>query len=215
MHLWWMQGPDELRSDSPHTRITRINAYYALLRATLPSSVGIILRVHALGLVLLLIPQLIASSVLTDATTTAYLFTMALASISMVLHTSDIYWTRRIEWRQLKSIVSVYLAVVVACLSVMNFSLAVALFVVAGLPLVFTRVCRVDTRIRRALGVLMLVAVSPVCMMTLGMHVLGCSSNPFRVFLADFYRFGSLVYPLVCLVYWPVNLLCMIIVLIQ
>ncbi|KAJ2477795.1 Glycosyl phosphatidyl inositol protein transamidase complex subunit [Coemansia sp. RSA 2131] len=215
MHLWWMQGPDELRSDSPHTRIARINAYYALLRTTLPSSVGIILRVHALGLVLLLIPQLIASSVLTDTTTTAYLFTMALASISMVLHTSDIYWTRGIEWRQLKSIVSVYLAVIVACLSVMNFSLAVALFVVAGLPLVFTRVCRVDTRIRRALGVLLLVAVSPVCMMTLGMHVLGCTSNPFRVFLADFYSFGSLVYPLVCLVYWPVNLLCMIMVLIQ
>ncbi|KAJ2352043.1 Glycosyl phosphatidyl inositol protein transamidase complex subunit [Coemansia sp. RSA 2618] len=216
MHLWWMQGGDELRSDSPDTRIARINAYYALLRATLPNAAGVVLRVHALGAALMLVPQLVASSVMTDTTTVAYLFTMALASVSMVLHTADIYWTRGgVEWRQLKAIVEVYLAVVIACLSVMNFSLAVALFAVAGLPLVFTRVCRVDTRLRRALGVLGLLAASPVCTMTLAQHLFGWTASPFRMFLADFYHFGSLVYPLICLVYWPVNLLCMIIVLVQ
>ncbi|KAI9468357.1 Glycosyl phosphatidyl inositol protein transamidase complex subunit [Coemansia sp. RSA 989] len=222
MHLWWMQGPKELRSDNPQTRITRINAYYQLLRSTLPSSIRIILRVHCFGLVLLLVPRIFASSVLSDTTTTAYLFTMALASISMVLHTADTYWSHasKVEWRQLKALVDMYVAVIIACLSVMNFSLAIALFVVAGLPLVLTRAWKIQSRYQRALGILLLLFASPVSTMTLGrnvvlgLHPLDFTSSPFRMFLTDFYHFGSLVYPLVCLVYWPVNLLSMIIVLV-
>ncbi|KAJ2161785.1 Glycosyl phosphatidyl inositol protein transamidase complex subunit [Coemansia sp. RSA 552] len=224
MHLWWMQGPDDLRVEGPETRIPRINKYYGLLRRTIPSSVGIILRVHMLGVVLLLLPTAISYAVLTDTTTTAYLFTMALGSVSMVLHISDIYWAESaraaVEWRQLKALVELYVAVTVACLSVMNMSLAVALFAVAGLPLLLTRVWSTNTRPRRIMGLLLLLLASPVCTMTLGrnvalgLHPLDLTSSPFRMFLGDFYHFGSLVYPLVCLVYWPVNLLSMIIVLI-
>ncbi|KAJ2715187.1 Glycosyl phosphatidyl inositol protein transamidase complex subunit [Coemansia spiralis] len=224
MHLWWMQGPDALRADDPCTRIERINAYHALLRRTLPNSVGIVLRAHALGLVLLAVPLLVPSAVLTHTTSTAYLFTMALASVSLVLHIADVYWAAAgraaVDWRQLKALVEMYVAVVIASLSVMNFSLAVAMFAVVGLPLLLTRACRTDSRLQRAAGMALLLAVSPECMMTLGrnvvlgLHPLDFASSPFRVFLGDFHHYSSLVYPLVCLVYWPVNLLCMIIVLV-
>ncbi|KAJ1730602.1 Glycosyl phosphatidyl inositol protein transamidase complex subunit [Coemansia biformis] len=224
MHLWWMQGPDSLRSDNPRTRIERINTYYALLRRTLPSSIGIILRAHALGLVLLAVPILIPPAVLTNTTSTAYLFTMALASVSMVLHIADVYWAEAahaaIDWRQLKALVEMYVAVVIASLSVMNVSLAVGMFVVTGLPLILTRMCSTDSRLRRAIGLALLLAASPECTMTLGrnvvlgLHPLDFASSPFRMFLGDFHHFSSLVYPLVCLVYWPVNLLCMVIVLV-
>ncbi|PIA13219.1 Gaa1-like protein [Coemansia reversa NRRL 1564] len=223
MHLWWMQGPSELRSGDPRTRIERINKYYLLLRRTIPNTMGIILRVHLLGLVLLTLPMIVPHTVLTNTTSTAYLFTFALASISMVLHIADTYWAEAarpmVEWRQLKALVQLYVAVTIACLSVMNFSLAVALFAVAGLPLVLTRACEIGSRMQRAVGILLLLLASPVCTMTLGrnvalgLHPLDFTSSPFRMFLADFHHFSSLVYPLVCMIYWPVNLLCMIIVL--
>ncbi|KAJ2771669.1 Glycosyl phosphatidyl inositol protein transamidase complex subunit [Coemansia nantahalensis] len=223
MHLWWMQGPDRLRADDPRTRIERINAYHALLRRTLPSSLAVVLRAHALGLALLAVPLVVPAAVLSHTTSTAYLFTMALASVSFVLHIADIYGDAAaraaIDWRQLKALVEMYVAVVIASLSVMNFSLAVAMFAVVGLPLLLTRACRTDSRLRRVAGLALLLAVSPLCMMTLGrnavlgLHPLDFTSSPFRVFLGDFHHYASLVYPLVCLVYWPVNLLCMIIVL--
>ncbi|KAJ2777420.1 dipeptidylpeptidase [Coemansia javaensis] len=223
MHLWWMQGPAALRADDPRSRIARINAYQALLRRSLPTSAAIVARAHGVGLALLAGPALVPAVVLTHATSTAYLFTMALASVSMVLHTADTYWAAaarpHVEWRQLKALVNVYVAAVVAALSVVNVSLAVALFGVAGLPLLLARAARTDTRLRRAAALAPLLLASPVCAMTLarnvalGLHPLDFASSPFRIFLADAHHFGSLVYPLVCLVYWPVNLLCMIIVL--
>ncbi|KAJ2082278.1 Glycosyl phosphatidyl inositol protein transamidase complex subunit [Coemansia sp. RSA 988] len=223
MHLWWMQGPPELRSSDPRTRIERINKYYLLLRRTIPNSMGIILRVHLLGLVLLALPMILPHAVLTNTTSTAYLFTVALASISMVLHITDTYWTEAarpmVEWRQLKALIELYVAATIACLSVMNFSLAAVLFAVAGLPLVLTRACEAGSRAQKAAGIILLLLASPVCTMTLGrnvalgLHPLDFTSSPFRMFLADFHHFSSLVYPLVCLIYWPVNILCMIIVL--
>ncbi|KAJ1831171.1 Glycosyl phosphatidyl inositol protein transamidase complex subunit [Coemansia sp. RSA 2711] len=221
MHLWWMQGAASLRADAPETRIRRINQSYAHLRLTMPASVQIVVRVLALGLGLLLAPQLAAWAVLSDTTTTAFLFTAALASCSLVLHTADQCWAQRgqVDWRQLKSLAAALVAAVVACLAVMNFSLAVLVYVVAGLPLLVTRAAAVRTRAQRVAGVLLLLAVSPVCTMTLGrnvalgLHPLDMAASPFRVFLGDLHHFGSLVYPLVCLVYWPVNLLSMVIVL--
>ncbi|KAJ2382487.1 Glycosyl phosphatidyl inositol protein transamidase complex subunit [Coemansia sp. RSA 2611] len=222
MHLWWMQGSDDMRSDNPETRIDRINAYYAFLRRTLPNTIGIIARVHLLGVILLIAPIAVPYAVLTNTTSTAYVFTMALASVSMVLHISDTYWIesvrRMVDWKQLKAVVELYVAVVVGCLSVMNFSLAVVLFGVTGLPLVLTRVWTSATKIHRIANVCMLLLASPVCTLVLSRAALGLSpldftSSPFRMFLGDFYHFGNLAYPLVCLVYWPVNLLCMIVAL--
>ncbi|KAI9505487.1 Gaa1-like protein [Coemansia spiralis] len=224
MHLWWMQGSDDLRSDSPRTRIERMNKYYSFLRKTLPSSIGIVLRVHALGALLFAIPMIIPQAVLTHTTSTAYVFTMALASISMVLHISDIYWAPKarslVDWQQLKAIVELYVAVTIACLSVMNFSLAVVMFGITGLPLVLTRVCSFTRRAYRIANLLMLLATSPVCILALsrtallGLSPFDFTSNPFRMFLEDFHNFSSLTYPLLCLVYWPVNLLCIVVVLV-
>ncbi|KAI8319719.1 Gaa1-like protein [Martensiomyces pterosporus] len=220
MSLWWLQGTDEMRADNPRTRIERINKYYAFLRKTLASNVGIILRMHALGFLLFIIPLVVPHTVLTYTTSTAYVFTMALASISMVLHISDIYAEEParsvVDWRQLKALIELYVAVVVACLSVMNFSLALVTFVVAGLPLVLTRAYPSNTRLVRVLSVAMLLAASPVCVLTLarnllGLHPLDFTSSPFRMFLEDFHHYSSLTYPLVCLFYWPVNLLCMVV----
>ncbi|KAJ2551081.1 Glycosyl phosphatidyl inositol protein transamidase complex subunit [Coemansia sp. RSA 1933] len=224
MHLWWMQGPDDLRASSARTRIERMNKYYGFLRRTLPNGLGIIMRVHALGALLLAIPLVVPQAVLTHTTATAYVFTMALASVSLVLHVSDVYWASRkralVDWRQLKALVQTYVAVVLACLSVMNFSLAVVLFAVAGLPLLLTRMSDFTTRLQRITNLALLLASSPICILALsrtallGLNPLDMASSPFRMFLEDFHHFSSLTYPLLCLVYWPVNLLCMVVALI-
>ncbi|KAJ1963269.1 Glycosyl phosphatidyl inositol protein transamidase complex subunit, partial [Dipsacomyces acuminosporus] len=220
MQLWWMQGTDDMRADDPKARIERMNKYYTFLRRTLASNVGIILRVHALGLLLFITPQVIPHAVLTNTTSTAYVFTMGLASSSMVLHIADIYYEapmhRLVDWRQLKALVELYVAVVIACLSVMNFSLAVVAFAVAGLPLVLTRAYPRNTRAMRILSICVLIATSPACVLTLsrgalGLHPWDFTSSPFRMFLGDFHHYSGLTYPLICLVYWPVNLLCMVI----
>ncbi|KAJ1661937.1 Glycosyl phosphatidyl inositol protein transamidase complex subunit [Coemansia sp. RSA 1813] len=224
MHLWWMQGTDDLRSSNPRTRIERMNKYYSFLRRTLPNGLGIILRVHALGVLLLAIPLIVPHAVLTHTTSTAYVFTVTLASISMVLHVSDVYWASKkralVDWRQLKALVEVYMAVMLACLSVMNFSLAVTMFAIAGLPLLLTRVCNYTTKAHRVANLVFLMATSPICILglsrtaLLGLNPLDFASSPFRLFLENFHHFSSLIYPLLCLVYWPVNLLCMVIALI-
>ncbi|KAJ2515429.1 Glycosyl phosphatidyl inositol protein transamidase complex subunit [Coemansia sp. RSA 2049] len=224
MHLWWMQGSDDMRSSDPRTRIERMNKYYSFLRRTLPNGFGIILRIHALGALLLVIPFIVPQAVLTHSTSTAYVFTMALASISMVLHVSDIYWAPKnsglVDWRQLKALVEVYVAVTLACLSVMNFSLAVVMFGISGLPLLLTRMYNYTTRAHRIANLALLLATSPICILALsrtallGLSPLDFTSSSFRVFLEDFHHFSNLMYPLLCLVYWPVNLLCMVVTLI-
>ncbi|KAJ1896118.1 Glycosyl phosphatidyl inositol protein transamidase complex subunit [Kickxella alabastrina] len=220
MNLWWLQGPEESRSESPQDRIPRINAYHAFLRKSLPTSVGLIVRVHALAAALLALPMLVPQITMTDSTATAYLFTMSLASISLVLHLSDELRSHAClaDWRQLKALVCVYVACVVACLSVMNFSLAIAMFVVIGLPLLFTRLSASPTRVHRACTMLMLLAFSPLSVLSVSRYFLASGavdqmSSPFRIFLSDFNQFGSPVYALICLVYWPINLLCMVITL--
>ncbi|KAJ2864195.1 Glycosyl phosphatidyl inositol protein transamidase complex subunit [Coemansia erecta] len=224
MHLWWMQGSDDLRSSNARTRIERMNKYYSLLRRTLPNGLGIVLRVHALGALLLAIPLVVPHAVLTHTTSTAYVFTMALASLSMVLHISDVYWEARkramVDWRQLKALIEVYVAVALACLSVMNFSLAVVTFAVVGVPLLVTRMREYTTKKQRVANLVVLLATSPICVLglwrtsLLGLNPMDFASSPFRLFLEDFHHFSSLIYPLLCLVYWPVNLLCMVVALI-
>ncbi|KAJ1949091.1 Glycosyl phosphatidyl inositol protein transamidase complex subunit [Linderina pennispora] len=216
MHLWWMQGTDAMRDESPRTRIPRINTYYGFLRTSLATSMATILRVHAVGAVLFLVPLVVPVSMIRHTTSTAYVFTMALASSSMVLHISDIFKENntRVDWRQLKALVELYVAVVVGSLSVMNFSLALVVFVTTGLPLLLTRSVGSHSKAVRIATLLALMAVSPVSVLTLARTHLGAHSvwmSPFRMFLSDFHHYSSLVYPLLCLVYWPVNLLCMVV----
>ncbi|ORX65944.1 Gaa1-domain-containing protein [Linderina pennispora] len=172
-----------------------------------PTSMATILRVHAVGAVLFLVPLVVPVSMIRHTTSTAYVFTMALASSSMENNT-------RVDWRQLKALVELYVAVVVGSLSVMNFSLALVVFVTTGLPLLLTRSVGSHSKAVRIATLLVLMAVSPVSVLTLARTHLGAHSvwmSPFRIFLSDFHHYSSLVYPLLCLVYWPVNLLCMVV----
>ncbi|KAJ2367305.1 hypothetical protein IW150_005704 [Coemansia sp. RSA 2607] len=220
MDLWWRQGPDVTRAEAPKDRITRINAYHEFLRSTLPGSIAMMVRVHVLGALLFAIPFVVPKVVVSDSTATGYMFTMFLASVTLMLHLSDSMWTPGVasDWRQLKALVAVYVAWVVALLAVMNFSLALVMFVVAGLPLMLTRIADKQTRWTRGCTLTMLVVFSPMVVLTairylVGVEAVSGSSSLFRTFLGDYSLFGSPVYPLVCLVYWPVNVLCMVIAL--
>ncbi|KAJ1722434.1 Glycosyl phosphatidyl inositol protein transamidase complex subunit [Coemansia erecta] len=220
MDLWWRQGPDVTRAESPKDRITRINTYHGFLRSTLPGSIALMVRVHVLGALLFAIPFVVPKVVVSDSTTTGYMFTMFVASVTLMLHLSDSMWNPKVasDWRQLKALVAVYVAWVVALLAVMNFSLALAMFAVVGLPLMLTRAADEQTRWTRGCTLLMLAAFSPMVVLTairylVGSEAVGGSSSLFKTFLSDYSLFGSPVYPLVCLVYWPVNVLCMVIAL--
>ncbi|KAJ1882526.1 Glycosyl phosphatidyl inositol protein transamidase complex subunit [Coemansia sp. RSA 1722] len=222
MHLWWFQGPDASRSETPGDRVARINTYHRFLRASLPGSVASFVRVHVMGAILFAVPFALPFVVLTNTTATGYVFTMFVASVTLVLHLADSLWSAQTsaaaDWRQLKALTAVYVAWVVACLSVMNFSLAIAVFVVAGLPLIVTRFGDRPTRTQRACMVAMLVAFSPAVVLSMARCLLDhdmadLSLSLFRLFLKDYSYFGSAVYPLICLVCWPVNMLCMVIAL--
>ncbi|KAJ1815520.1 Glycosyl phosphatidyl inositol protein transamidase complex subunit, partial [Coemansia sp. RSA 2599] len=207
MHLWWFQGPDASRSETPGDRIARINTYHQFLRSSLPGSVANFVRVHVMGAMLFAVPFAVPKVVMTDSTATGYVFTMFVASVTLVLHLAESTWSPHAvaDWRQMKALVAVYVAWVVACLSVMNFSLAIAVFVVAGLPLIFTRFGDRPSRIHRACTVAMLVAFSPAVVLSAARYLLDrevadLSLSLFRLFLKDYSYFGSAVYPLICLV---------------
>lgn len=198
--LWWRQGPQELREDDPRTRIQRINQWHQYMIDTFPVSIAIFWRMVGLGAVLLGAPLACSYIVIADSTVTAYLFTISVGSVTMLLHTVDMSWkTRKGEWRQLKALVCLLVAVVTACLSVINFGLAVVSFLLMGLPLLLVRTIPRGWK-GRVMEMVMLMGVSPpMCLWLMGIGL-------FRGWIGS-----GLQYPLVCMVYWPVSLLSMVV----